>query len=74
VIDQTSDDIDVLVGRTRLSEQHGRRIAVASFGDARAEARVRCTTGRWRGSRARFAFAWTRLGDETRRVLGRGAT
>jgi secreted trypsin-like serine protease len=43
-------------------------------GEARAGGRVRCTSGRWRGSRATFAYAWTRLGDKTHRVLGRGAS
>jgi secreted trypsin-like serine protease len=43
-------------------------------GEARAGAKVRCTTGRWRGSRARFAYAWTRRGGKADRVLGRAAT
>src|SRR5262249_47191359 len=31
VIDRTSDEVDVLVGRTRLSEKQGRRIGVRSI-------------------------------------------
>ena len=38
-----------------------------------AHSLVRCTRGRWRGSPARFSFRWTRLGDRSHRVLGRGA-
>ena len=42
-------------------------------GQLAAHSLVRCTHGRWRGSRARFSFRWIRLGDRSHRVLGRGA-
>lgn len=41
-------------------------------GHAGAGARMTCTHGRWRGSPARIAVAWTRRGS--RKVVGRGAT
>jgi hypothetical protein len=43
-------------------------------GDQRAGARVRCTAGRWRGDTPRRSFAWTRVGDRSHRVVGRGRT
>ena len=42
-------------------------------GQLAAHSLLRCTPGRWRGSRASFSFRWIRLGDRSHRVLGRGA-
>jgi secreted trypsin-like serine protease len=39
-----------------------------------AGAEVHCTPGRWRGSRARFTYRWTRTGDRRQHVLGRLAS
>jgi secreted trypsin-like serine protease len=37
-----------------------------------AHSLVRCSRGRWRGSRARFSVRWIRLHDRSHRVRGRG--
>jgi hypothetical protein len=40
-------------------------------GHLTAGARVRCTYGRWRGSRASFTVQWRRAGTRSHRILGR---
>jgi hypothetical protein len=54
-----------------LTQQPDPRVRGRVIGRLRRGALVRCLRGRWRGSPAAFSFRWRRLGDRSRRVLGR---